>query len=103
MAASSNPGTSLSGATTDGAGTALSFEAVLRDHTMIVTFTGTPTSARVNLEGSHDGTSWAVLDTYDYASSGVGARSVHAAVAYVRANLVSHSGSLALTAKIASA
>jgi hypothetical protein len=103
VAASANPGTSLNAVTGDGAGTALSFEAVLHRHTMVVSYTGTPSSVRVNLEGSLDGTVWAVLDEFDYASSSASARTVIASVAYVRANLVSHFGNLTLTAKIASA
>jgi hypothetical protein len=97
-----NPGTSLNAVTADGAGSTLALDTVKHVHTMVVSYTGTPSSVRVNLEGSLDGTVWAVLDEFDYASSSASARTVYASVKNVRANLVSHSGNLTLTAKIAS-
>jgi hypothetical protein len=93
---------SLSAVTGNGAGSALTLSGTLAHHTIVVSYTGTPSSVRVNLEGSHDGTNWAVLDEFDYASSPCSARTVIASVDHVRANLVSHSGSLTLTATIES-
>lgn len=93
---------SLSGVTANGAGADLTFTDALAHHTIIVHYTGTPSSVRVNLEGSHDGTNWAVLDEFDYASSACSARTVIASVNHTRANLVSHVGSLTLTATIES-
>lgn len=93
---------SISAATGDGAGTALTLSGTFAHHTIIVSYTGTPSSVRVNLEGSHDGTNWAILDEHDYRSSACSARTVIASVDHVRANLVSHEGSLTLTATIES-
>ena len=97
-----NPGTSLNAATTNGAGATLALDTVKSIHTIVVSYTGAPTSVLVDLEGSLDGTVWATLDEFDYASSSASARTVRASVKNVRANLVSHAGSLAVTAKIAS-
>lgn len=97
-----NPGTSLNAVTTNGAGSTLALDTVKSIHTIVVSYTGTPSSVRVNLEGSLDGSVWATLDEFDYASSSASARTVRASVKNVRANLVSHVGSLAVTAKIAS-
>ena len=71
---------SLDTATGNGAGTALTLASVLRCHTIIVSYTGTPSSVHVNLEGSHDGTIWAVLDEFDYRASANTTRTVEASV-----------------------
>lgn len=88
--------------TGDSVGSALTLASVLRYHTIVVRYTGTPSSVRVQLEGSHDNSNWALLDDFDYSSSAVTARTAVASMAYVRANLVSHVGALTLTATIAS-
>lgn len=96
------PATSLNGVTVDGAGTAVDLAVVRGSHTIVVSFTGDASEAVVALEGSHDGTIYAVLDEHDYASGGNGARTVKANVRYVRANLTHHVGSLTLKATLAS-
>ena len=109
------PFVSLDGATTVGPGAALDMEDLFRDFTLCVTTAGMATanplsSITVELEGSHDGQNWALLEIRTV--TGSSRTTLHTAnkavtaplVRYVRANLVAltaGSGSPSVTASVA--
>ncbi|MCG5220273.1 hypothetical protein [Streptosporangium sp. KLBMP 9127] len=96
------PFTSLDAATSaPQEGAARDYEGVLTNHTMLVTATGSPSQISVQLQGSHDGSTWVDLAN---TSSWPTAVSVQRAVRYVRARLggVTGGSSPTVTATIAS-
>ena len=72
-------------------------------HTWTIVWTGGPSSAQVNFEGSIDGTNWFILDSSITTSSEM-RHVVNKGVMYYRANVVTFSGGTnpAVTVKIAS-
>ncbi len=93
--------TSLSAATSTGAGTTQNLLQLLHFHTMVCVVTGSPSECEILLEGSLDNSSWITLGTVN--GSGC-CHSVNATVQYVRANLTALGGgsSPAVTAKLGS-
>ena len=101
---------SLNAATTTGPGGTIDLVTPRRSVRMVTTVTGSPSAVVVNLEGSMDGTTWAVLGTstgsavsnnlpggaYTDAVSSVGPD-----VRYVRANLVTLTGGTSPTVSAA--
>jgi hypothetical protein len=107
------PFTSLNAATATGPGASRDLETVGGYHGMIAWSTGSPATAQVTLEGSHDGSNWVILGTGVNATGGPASLIVPSSstpgnpgllVRYVRANLTSLSGgsSPTVTATIAS-
>jgi hypothetical protein len=104
------PFKSLTGAATTGPGDSHDLETVCRDHTLFVTDTSGLTAGAVSvaLEGSADDQNWTTLVTGGFSgATGTNAVSTVAGntyhwVRYVRANVVSNSGSRVIDAWIAS-
>lgn len=100
------PFTSLNSVAANGTGASKDLESVFATHTLIATVTGGATAGRVKLEGSHDGSNWAVLAqtaTFDGSTEYL-LDYTGSLVRYVRAELVSLGGgtSPTVTATIAS-
>ena len=87
------PFVSLDAVGSTGAGESHDFETAVRDMTMIATCTGSPDSAVVQLQGSHDNESWIGFSSVTL--SGVSTVATTTAlhwIRYVRANLTTLSG-----------
>jgi len=98
------PFTSLNAATATGVGSSRDLEGSFKNHTLIVSTTGTSVSGTIKLEGSHDGSLWKELTSAGFNEQQPSIIEVHTYhVRYVRANLTSLSGSSpVVTASIAS-
>lgn len=92
--------TSLAAVTSTGAGAALRLYGHRGMHSMQVTFTGSPTGVKVNIEGRIDGANYATIGTFDTAAGNVSGDIVsvtNANIDDIRANLVTLSGGAAPT------
>jgi hypothetical protein len=95
------PFQSLNSATAIGAGAELDLEALFSIHFMVVTIFGSSATCSVNLEGSLDGVNWlelavAAVGSASPTSGAMSPNNYQSAapiVRYVRANLISLSGS----------
>lgn len=92
---------SLNAVTGNGAGSTVDWGTTKSTHTMIVSWTGSPSALDVVLEGSHDGVIWAQLVEVPNASSNPIFKAVAANCRYTRARMLTHTGSLVLTATVA--
>lgn len=95
--------TTLNAATVVGAGSTVDWDAARGQHTVVVSMTGTG-GAQVQLEVSHDGSTWASLTTVSV-SNGAGSDIQQGtgvvSARYVRGNLTFVSGTASVTATIA--
>lgn len=92
-----SPVVALDAVTAIGPGPSIDLGRIMSIHTLVRVLTGSPTSANVSLEGSHDGANWFTLASATTSSAIEVAHGQQRAVRYVRANLTTLSGGTAPT------